>query len=210
MKANKIKLFYVNINDKISQKDYKRCMNAISKEKRDKIDSFYHYEDKRRSLYGEIMVRGLIKEVFDINSNEIVFKKNKYGKPSLLGFEKKIQFNISHSGDYVICGLCQSQVGVDIEYIDKYYDNVARIFFSEGEYAILNRLSSKKRDDMFYTLWTLKESYIKYLGRGLSVSFNSFSYERKNEEYVLDYSEYDMNIHSFSFELDGNYCPAAH
>lgn len=42
--------------------------------------------------------------------------------------DKNIHFNLSHTGDYVVCAISENAVGVDIEHTRKNYLKVARRF----------------------------------------------------------------------------------
>ena len=44
--------------------------------------------------------------------------------------------------------------------------------------------SEEERSPFFYTLWTLKESYIKAVGKGLSMPLHSFKVNFSNKKYI--------------------------
>lgn len=105
---------------------------------------------------------------------EIVFHHNSNGKP-LLSETDDYYFSISHSNNYVAVAIARSrEVGIDIELIK--YDlitlqgnlNIAKRFFAPLEYKDLVGIPIDKQNSHFCMLWTLKESYIKALGAGLT------------------------------------------
>jgi len=65
-------------------------------------------------------------------------------------------------------------VGIDVEYMRAYDSGIAERFFHPGEYARACRFAEERRKERFYDLWTIKESYIKALGKGLSLALDSF------------------------------------
>lgn len=79
-----------------------------------------------------------------------------------------LHFNLSHSGDLVLCGVGDVPLGVDVEPICVRRDSLSRHTLSPREYAWFEARGSRWED--YYTLWTMKESRCKYTGRGLDVA----------------------------------------
>ena len=97
----------------------------------------------------------------------------KYGKPYIQGAEDFF-FSASHSGKWVVTAYGSSQVGADVEVIKSGSSSIAEGCFtqSEQDYVFAD---DEGADERFIKLWTLKESYIKYLGTGLSTPLDSFT-----------------------------------
>ncbi len=72
----------------------------------------------------------------------------------------------SHSGNYALCALSTTPIGVDIEGIRPRNSALLRRALSPDEQAWLPSTSDPW--PTFYTLWTLKESRIKQSGEGFS------------------------------------------
>lgn len=110
------------------------------------------------------------------------------GKPRIVNFPKK--FNLSHSGDYVICGVSDGEVGVDIQKWVPYKERTAERFFAPEEWKLLQELDESRRTEMFYRLWSRKEAYGKYTGQGIgSAVGEDFSDERKWKEKQICFRE---------------------
>ncbi|MDO4515942.1 MAG: 4'-phosphopantetheinyl transferase superfamily protein [Bacillota bacterium] len=77
-----------------------------------------------------------------------------------------LNFNISHTGGYVLCALSCRPVGVDIETIRPRRESLPRYALSPREYADYEALGADW--PAFYTLWTRKEAWCKYTGQGLA------------------------------------------
>ena len=84
------------------------------------------------------------------------------GKPYL---EEGPCFNLSHSRGYAAVAVSDKPVGVDLEVVRNYMERLPTRIFSPKELKWFERRGETKKD--FFTLWTLKESYYKYLGTGL-------------------------------------------
>ncbi|MCF0123640.1 MAG: 4'-phosphopantetheinyl transferase superfamily protein [Ruminiclostridium sp.] len=86
------------------------------------------------------------------------------GKPFFPQFPA-LQFSISHAGDYVLCALSDRPVGVDIEVIRSRREGLPRYALTSPEYANYEALGGDW--PAFYTIWTRKEAWCKYVGQGL-------------------------------------------
>lgn len=196
-----IKLLAANINQDIENNKIEEFLKLISKEKLDKINRYRLREDYLRSLYGDILVRFEIIKQLGIANSDIKFTLNKYGKPYIEGYNN-LFFNISHSEDWVICAISDEEVGVDIEKIEKAPVEVAEHYFHSREYKLIRSKASEEVDEYFYKMWTLKESYIKWIGKGLSKQLDSFSinedinngfYIEENKELRLNQCKFDKD-----------------
>ncbi len=95
------------------------------------------------------------------------------GKPNVLGRED-FNFNISHSGSYVVCVTDSRPIGVDIQKMDaKRGRKIAERFFAKAEREILNQASEEEFEKLFCRIWAAKESYLKFLGTGLQGGLSS-------------------------------------
>jgi len=149
----------------------------IDSKRRHRIEKFIRKKDKIRALVGEILIRSIIIQKFTVNNEDITFNENFYGKPYLKNFPN-VFFNLSHSGDYVVCAFDTYPVGIDIERVkDIEYMDLAENFFTKKEYDYIMKGDFNQQLNRFYDIWTLKESYIKCSGKGLSVPLKSFSIE---------------------------------
>ena len=90
-------------------------------------------------------------------------------RPSL--GESSLRFNLAHAGDRAALAVARDrEVGVDLEPIDPCLDvlPLLAIACSETEAARIAALAPGARVEAFLTCWTLKESYLKGIGTGLS------------------------------------------
>ncbi len=163
----------VKINKNLTIMQMEKYSRNITKENRDRVALFRRKEDKIRTIYGELLARYMISELCDIPPQNIVIERDEKNKPFLVDIP--LYFNISHSGDYVICAIDDMPVGADIEEItETEIDSMSNIFSEEENYFLKSQPKSVKTDN-FFLLWTAKESYVKMLGTGLYTPFDSFS-----------------------------------
>jgi 4'-phosphopantetheinyl transferase len=69
-------------------------------------------------------------------------------------------------------------VGVDVENHERVAKTggISKRFFSALEYVDLTRLSRERRREKFFHYWTLKESFVKAHGIGLTLPLDQFSF----------------------------------
>ncbi|MEL3970723.1 4'-phosphopantetheinyl transferase superfamily protein [Rossellomorea oryzaecorticis] len=130
------------------------------------------------SLLGDVLIRKGISDLTGKRLYDIKLERNKHGKPQL----KEgcgLHFNLSHSANYIIAAFSEYRIGVDIERIRNINLKIARNMFTQEEYDYITKTSSDKMKLMhFYQIWTLKESYMKAVGKGLTLPLDSFSVVR--------------------------------
>ena len=165
----------LKINKNIERDDFDRLLGYVTEKKKERIRLFHRFEDAQRTLLGDILTRYAICNRLRIKNKDLVFGTNNYGKPILLN-PHGIYFNISHSGNWVVCAIDDDgPVGVDVEVIKPIDLAIAERFFSSEEYISLINQPEELQLKYFFLIWTLKESYIKAEGKGLSIPLNSFS-----------------------------------
>lgn len=179
--------YILKIDRNIEKDDFCRLLGCVSEEKKERISRFHRFEDAQRTLLGDVLARYAICKRLGIRNRDLVFGTNEYGKP-ILHEPNGIHFNISHSGDWVVCAVDDSTVGIDIEMIKPIDFKIAERFFSRDEYISLINQSEEMKLKYFYMIWTLKESYIKTEGKGLSIPLDSFTIrmEGNNINVIVD------------------------
>lgn len=195
-----IDIYGFKIKERIDKKFFDYFLSFVSLKKRAKIKKIIFYCDAQRSLMGEIIAKFAICKRINIDNDSLKISHNKYGKPILLK-PKGVYYNISHSGDWVVCAVDNNPIGIDVELIRKIdINNIARRFFSKNEYIdLLNRENDSLR--YFYILWTLKESYIKAIGKGLTIPLDSFSFIIKNDYVKMIENNNEINYFKY-YEID--------
>jgi len=152
-------------------------LKFIDPEKRSRIMNFRRFEDANRTLYADLLVRSVLSSRTGESPVDLHFAPGPNGKPRLAEPDGKNvpDFNLSHSGEWVVCGIGDSPIGVDAEEIRAFDPATADQFFSDGEKDEFSRLAEDRRTDFFYQVWTLKESYAKAVGLGLGMALGELS-----------------------------------
>jgi 4'-phosphopantetheinyl transferase len=109
------------------------------------------------------------------------FVENAQGRPAIdsPADARGLRFNLSHSDNLIACLVARDvDVGVDVEDTSRpvEYLTIGERFFSPTEAAELASLPAERQGARFFQYWTLKESYIKARGLGLSLPLSAFSF----------------------------------
>lgn len=162
------------IKNDIDQNQFHLSLSLLPMETQKKIMSFKKNENSKQSLLSEVLIKAIICKKFGVKIKNIFIESNDYGKP-YYHCPTKFEFNKSHSGDWVVCAVDSHPVGIDVEIVKELNLDVAKRFFSNEEYQDIISREVTERSSRFYDIWTLKESYVKCLGYGLSIPLNSFT-----------------------------------
>lgn len=146
------------------------------------------------------LLKSELARFLSIGENDISILKDEKGCPYIEGRED-IFVSLSHSNGVVMCAFSDTPVGVDTEPLKKRRKSVESRVFTDGEISLVD--SAEDKDKAFFTLWTLKESYLKAIGTGFAdnakdVEFYSVEMpiQTNKPEYSFSIGERDGFIYS--------------
>ncbi|AXT51929.1 4-phosphopantetheinyl transferase [Aquimarina sp. BL5] len=145
-------------------------LQSLPLEMQQKAKAYIRWQDQQASILGKLLVKNGFEIFNSIKDPLMHIEQNSYGRPFVKG---ELDFNISHSGKYVICVFSDMhKVGIDIEEMKPidYLDFKSQMCDEEWNRLLL----SNNKMDEFYKYWTSKEAVIKAIGKGLSIPLKSF------------------------------------
>lgn len=203
--SNMAEIYVLKIDKRIDNEKFDSLMYYLDKEKQGLIKRFFKKEDSERALLSNLLIRFIVINKFLIDNKEIKFEINEYGKPYLENITF-FHFNLSHSGEWIVCAIDNKEIGIDVEEMRIIDFKIANRFFSQQEIIDLNSKAQEEKHTYFYDLWTLKESYIKAWGKGLSVPLNSFSIKIYPDGSIkVNTSNTFRNCYFKQYDIDSNY-----
>lgn len=122
---------------------------------------------------------------------------NSHGKPYLTDFPQ-IHFNLSHCDGLAVCAVGTASMGVDSEKIRPMRTRVLQRSFSPEEASAV--LESENPDEIFFRYWTLKESYVKAIGIGVSYPLHTVCFTPKTDTICSNVSGWQFQ--QFLFDSD--------
>ncbi|MDR1563741.1 MAG: 4'-phosphopantetheinyl transferase superfamily protein [Oscillospiraceae bacterium] len=171
----------------LTEEDPAALLPLLSKTRRAKAERLRSSSQKLACAYGEL----LLSHAFERETGRAMsfdsLSFNPYGKPYSCEYPR-LNFSISHSGEYVMLGLASAPLGVDVQRRKSASVAAAKRFFTSEEYAFVVNGEEAGAGARFADLWAVKESYIKALGTGLATplsSFNTANFPLKIGEYSL-------------------------
>lgn len=186
---------------RLTDQQINRYLAKIPVERQKKVRKFFRQEDAIRSLCGSLLIKYVVQK--ELTMCNIIFSYNKNGKPFIDKYPK-FHFNISHSYDWIVCATDNIEVGIDIEKIKEIDLDIAKNFFTTTEYTKIKEKSSHQQLSCFYEYWTMKESFLKNIGKGLSMPLNSFCIKEVDGEYITG-GEYSSVYFFNQLHLDEEY-----
>lgn len=200
-----IKAYALKIDENIDYKNFIDLLPYISGKRREDIKRLYRFEDAQRSLLAELLIRYVVSNELKVDNSKISFYRNTYGKPFLVNVDR-FYFNTSHSGKWVVASSAYGYpTGIDVELIRPMDMNIAKNFFSRDEYRDLINKNEADRLAYFFELWTLKESYIKAIGKGFAIPFDSFSIFVSNKRILFQAKHVADNWYFKQYAIETGY-----
>ena len=147
-------------------------LSLLDSNEKERYGSFHREEDRLCFAGGRIFTKILAGRYLGKETEEINVIFEKYMKP-FIECGGELKYNISHSGGCILLAFSYgSEVGIDIEKKDDSFDvmSLINVLHPVERTAVLE----SGNVDTFYAIWTAKEAYIKAIGKGFSISPNSF------------------------------------
>lgn len=176
-------IFAHKITNQLSNDQCNRLLSVLSFSEKEKIYKFKKSQDAKTSLISRYLLRKVVSLFVRVKPDNLVLGENKYNRPTL-EYPKicGLDFNVTHSGDWIAIAVNKyGRVGIDVEEIKPIDLSIAKNIYTIEELHYLYEQSGQEIEN-FYKIWTLKESFIKAVGEGLSYPLKDFHFEfRKNE-----------------------------
>jgi 4'-phosphopantetheinyl transferase len=154
----------------------------LSPDERARHARFRFEPDRDTYLVAHGLLRVTLAELTGHAAASFAFVAGEHGRPELAdaSLAASMRFNLSHTRGRIACGFTRgADVGVDVEenQRDVQLREVAERVYSEAELAALFALPAEAQRARFFELWTLKEAYIKAIGKGFSAPLRAITFD---------------------------------
>ncbi len=195
MRKNMVYLYAIDIRALPDPKENPAALHHISSSRRKKVMKYLQANDRKRCLGAGILLARIL-PLYGDDPEKIVCGPE--GKP----LAENVHFNLSHSGNLVICAVGEKAVGCDIEKTEREIQGVAKRFFHRNEAEYLQKFQGQERDEMFFRLWTWKESYIKMTGEGLRLPLQDFEILPEGEKIQVRRGDELLSCHIMEYNIE--------
>lgn len=188
-------LYAIDIRTLPDPKENPVVLHQISSSRRKKVMKYRQSDDRKRCLGAGILLAEIL-PLYGENPEKITYGAE--GKPQA----ERVHFNLSHSGNLVICAVSEkAEVGCDIEKTEQKTQGVAERFFHRNEVEYLQKFQGQERNEMFFRLWTWKESYIKMTGEGLHLPLREFEILPEGERIQVSRGDEILPCHIMEYNI---------
>lgn len=192
---DRIDLWLTHCNELVDPHLLKQFQDLLSDQEREREGSFRFHKDRVRYRVTRALVRTVLSKYVALRPEHWCFSENTYGRPTIandIAEAKQLSFNIAHSGTVIVLAITKTaKLGVDIERVEEksVLLELADRYFSRTEADSLRALPETEKPGRFFEYWTLKESYIKARGLGLSLPLDQFRFDLETPATILFHSE---------------------
>jgi 4'-phosphopantetheinyl transferase len=172
----------------IKVEESEKFLNLLSQGELQRAEQF------KKNRHHFIATRALLRKVLSrytrLNADQLLFSRAAQGKPFLANSPVPLYFNLSHSREFAALAICSlGDVGVDIERPrQRDYLKIVERFFHPDEHQQLLACDDAKREQMFYSIWTLKESFFKAIGTGISAGLDRACFYLHDNKITVQFS----------------------
>ena len=178
-----MKLYYADFSSMNLEELLKEYTDKVDKHRQSKITRTQAPAARVRSLLAGYLLQCAVKDALNIGKAvlELQYGYSEQGKPYLKDYPQ-IHFSLSHSGNVVACVVSEQEIGLDVQEHVKVNKRLAERFFTEKENILLKAQPDEGAyRELFFRLWSIKESYIKYTGLGMKQGLDTFEIDWENK-----------------------------
>lgn len=182
-------------SEPLDDPNQERLRRTLAPEECEREARFRFPRDRQTFLLTRALVRQVLSAYTRIAPQDLRLQANAHGKPEMAVTQAdagRINFNVSHTeGLITLAVMRRGVIGIDTEKVRARSASleIAQRFFAPSEVTSLGQVAADALPRRFFRYWTLKESYVKARGVGLSVPLDEFAFE-------LDQARIAISLHA--------------
>ena len=167
--GSELAVFRINLADALPWLSPLR--NLLTWDEVERALRYHRADDELRFSCTRALLRLLLARYTQQPAGQLQFVTGTNRKPALEGLADW-QFNVSHSGNWLLIAIGRAHVGVDLEWINPsfLFGDMLELSFSCAEQRHIESDADTRLG--FYRLWTRKEALVKATGKGMDDEFD--------------------------------------
>ncbi len=158
-----------------AQADYAAGLGTLCEEERARAAQFHFDGDRKSFVARRSLLRAILGHYLKVGPAQVSLAYEEWGKPRLAGpgGRATLHFNFSHSRNLALCAVGRiAPLGVDVEKMRPMPEmaEIGAAFCSARENAQIHAAPPEKKLEVFFSIWTRKEAYLKATGEGIASS----------------------------------------
>jgi 4'-phosphopantetheinyl transferase len=159
--------------------DFALAVSALDDWELARAERFRFAEDRAGYLIAHGLLRLVLSRYLGRQAREVQFRRSPNCRPELAstdGATRRLRFSLAHTRGLVGCAVAWNwDVGFDLEGVrEPAPTEIADSCFRAEESHWMREGAPESESVRFFTLWTLKEAYVKARGLGLALPLRSF------------------------------------
>lgn len=180
MAGDVVTLWWLEV-EHVAAADWTRLEALLDDSERERARRFHFERDRLSYIAAHALGRGLLSAWAGGEPSAWRFTIGGHGKPEVLvpPGAPQLRLNLSHTRGLAAAVLTEDHdIGIDVEWLERQpaSADLARRFFAPAECAQLAAVPPSQANQTFLSFWTLKEAYIKAIGKGLAQPLDSFAF----------------------------------
>lgn len=180
MAGHDVALWWLEV-ERVAVADWPRLEAMLDDGERERAGRFHFERDRHCYMAAHALGRGLLSAWAGGEAPAWRFAVGPHGKPEVVSppSAPRLRLNLSHTRGLAAAVLTEEHdAGIDVEWLERQPAGaeLAKRFFAPGECAQLETVPPERVNETFLAFWTLKEAYIKAIGKGLAQPLDSFAF----------------------------------
>ena len=166
-----ITVYYTNFETTLPENVFSAHLASLPVEIKNRLLKFKRWEDAHASLFGKLLLKKGLTDL-GMNGDLSDLTYSDYGRPY---FEHLPDFNISHSGQHVVCAFAANgKIGIDVEQVQPVCFDTFKNIFNDEEWRHIKGAEDSNKEFFYY--WSAKESIVKADGRGINIPLKTIHF----------------------------------
>lgn len=180
LQPRQVDLWFVLLDKVASPSLLNAYRTLLSADELARVERYRADRARLEYLTGRALTRTVLSQYAAVAPQDWAFSYNPHGKPSVAASGgRRLEFNLSHTEGVLVLAVASGmEIGVDVESRSRRANalGLAQRFFAASEAAVLETLPPDQLYERFFDFWTLKESFIKARGTGLTMPLDRFAF----------------------------------